>query len=47
MNVGLWILVIVGGLTGAASTLYLTLSIPVVLVYKIYRKVRFRISLFD
>lgn len=47
MNVGLWILVIVGGLTGAASTLYLTFSIPVVLAYKIYRKVRFRISLFD
>lgn len=36
-------LVLVGGL----PTLYLTVSVPAVLGYKIYRKVRYKISLMD
>lgn len=31
MSIGLWILVIVGGATGALSSLYLLLSLPVTL----------------
>lgn len=39
MNVVLIIIAIVGGITGLLSTLYLTFSLPVVLIWKIYRRV--------
>lgn len=47
MNVLLYLLVFVGGGAGILSALYLTFAIPVVLVWKIYRKIKYRISLFD
>lgn len=47
MNILLYLLMIVGGGAGIASALYLTFAIPVVLVWKIYRKVKYKISLFD
>ncbi len=47
MNIGLLIIMIVGGALGALSTLYCILGLPVVFIYKLYRKVRFGISLFD
>lgn len=47
MNIGLIILMIIGGAAGLLSTLYLTLSIPVVLIYKVFRKVRYGISIMN
>ena len=40
MNIGVWIMIIVGGTAGVLSTLYLFLSMPVLLIWKIYRKIR-------
>lgn len=39
------IIAIVGGGVGILSTLYLLLSLPVVIVWKFYRKIRFSIPL--
>ena len=39
MNIGLFIICIVGGAAGLLSTAFLTISLPVVLVWKIYRKI--------
>ena len=47
MNIGLWIIVILGGAVGILSTLYCVISLPVVIVQKIYRKARYGISLFN
>lgn len=47
MNIGMWIIIIIGGLAGLLSSLYLVISLPVVLVWKIYRRITKGISLFD
>ncbi len=47
MNIGYLIIIIIGGAAGLFSTLYLLFSIPVVLGYKFYRRIRKGISLFD
>lgn len=39
MNIGLLLIAIIGGAAGILSTVYLTISLPAVLVWKIYRKV--------
>ena len=39
MNVVLIIIAIVGGITGLLSTLYLTFSLPAVLIWKFYRQI--------
>ena len=41
MNIGILIIMIIGGVAGIASTLYLLISLPVVILQKIYRKVRY------
>lgn len=41
MNIGILIIMIIGGAAGIASTLYLLISLPVVILQKIYRKVRY------
>lgn len=41
MNIGMLIIMLVGGLAGILSTLYLLASLPVVVIQKVYRKVRF------
>lgn len=45
MNIGLWLIVIVGGAVGILSTLYCVISLVAVLAYKIYRKVVHKIPL--
>lgn len=45
MNIGLMILMIIGGATGLITTLYLVISLPVVIVWKIYRKIRYGYAL--
>ena len=47
MNIGLWILVFIGGATGALSTVYIIISLFAVLFYKIYRKVKYHASIYD
>ena len=46
MSLGMWIIVIVGGAAGLLSTLYLLVSLFVVLGYKLYRKVIHKTSWF-
>lgn len=46
MNILMWIVIIVGGGVGIITTLYMVLSIPTVIVWKIYRKIRFKKSLY-
>ena len=40
MNIGILILMIIGGGVGALSSLYIALSFPAVILWKIYRKIR-------
>ena len=46
MNILMWILVFIGGTTGALSTLYIIVSLFAVIFYKIYRKVTCHASLY-
>lgn len=39
MNIGLLLIAIIGGAAGILSTAYLVVSIPVVLIWKAYRRV--------
>ena len=47
MNIVLWILVFIGGATGALSTVYIIASLFAVFFYKIYRKVKYHASIYD
>lgn len=47
MNIFMMIFIILGGTVGIGITAFLTLSIPVIIVWKIYRKARFHMGLFD
>lgn len=47
MNIFLYIVIILEIIVGVSSTLYLTVSLPAIIVYKIYRKAKYKISLFD
>lgn len=47
MNIGLIILMIIGGAAGLFSTLYILISLPYMIIKKIYRKARYEISLFN
>lgn len=40
MNIGILILMIVGGGVGILSSLYIALSFPAMITWKIYRKIR-------
>lgn len=39
MNIGILLIAIIGGVVGILSTVYLVISLPTVLVWKIYRRV--------
>ena len=43
MNALTLVIAIVGGAAGLLSTAYLVISLPAVIVWKLYRKVRFNI----
>ncbi|MBO5291671.1 MAG: hypothetical protein J6B10_00595 [Lachnospiraceae bacterium] len=45
MNIGFWIIAIIGGAAGLLSTLYLAIGFPAVLLWKLYRRVRFHIPM--
>ena len=38
MNIGLLLVAVIGGAVGILSTIYLTVSLPAVLIWKAYRK---------
>ena len=40
MNIGILILMIIGGGVGVLSSLYIALSFPAVIIWKIFRKIR-------
>ena len=41
------VVIFIGGAWGVLSCLYMVLSLIAVLVYKVFRRIRFGISLFD
>lgn len=45
MNIGLILLMIIGGAVGVFSTLYILISLPLTIIQKIYRKTRYGIPL--
>ena len=45
MNFGMMLIAIIGGAAGLLSTLYLVLSLPAVIIWKIYRHFRHGYSL--
>ena len=47
MNIGLILLMLIGGSVGVISTLYILISLPGIIFLKIYRKIRFGASLYD
>lgn len=47
MNVGMLMIAIIGGAAGILSTLYLLFSLPIVIVWKFYRQIRFGCSLYS
>ncbi len=47
MNIGMLIICVVGGLTGLLSSVYLLVSMPVLIVWKVYRRIRFGYSLYQ
>lgn len=46
MNIGIILLIIIGGSAGVLSTLYIAVSLFGTLGYKIFRKVKYGTSLF-
>lgn len=41
MNIGLLLMMIIGGSVGIFSTLYIVVSLPLTIIQKIYRKVKY------
>ncbi len=46
-NIGMIILMVVGGAVGIFTSLYIAVSFPAVIVWKIYRRIRFGYKLVD
>lgn len=47
MNIGMMTVCVIGGLTGLLSSVYLLISMPIVIVWKIYRKIRFGYKIYQ
>ena len=47
MNIGVWIIIIIGGVAGFVSTMYIVISLIAVIFYKVFRKIRHGISIFN
>ena len=46
-NIGMVILMVVGGAVGIFSSMYIALSFPAIILWKIYRRIRFGYKLVD
>ena len=44
MQILIWVMMIVGGAAGLLSTAYLVLAMPIILVWKIFRKVKYHMQ---
>lgn len=47
MNPLIWLVVILGALLGLVSSLYIIVSLIGMIIYKIYRKCKYHVSLYD
>ncbi len=47
MSVGLWVLVVIGGAVGFLSTMYILVSLFAVIFYKLFRRMKHGISMFE
>lgn len=47
MQILIWVMMIVGVAAGLLSTAYLVLAMPIILVWKIFRKVKYHIAICD
>lgn len=47
MNIGMWLLIIVGGIFGVGLVGGMVAGIVGVIIYKIYRACKYHISLYD
>ena len=47
MSIGMILLCAIGGLTGLLSTAYLLISLPAVILWKVYRCIRFGYTLYQ
>ena len=47
MSIGIIIIAAVGGLAGMLSTGYLMISLPAVIIWKVYRRIRFGYTMFQ
>lgn len=47
MNIGLWLIIVIECLVGVISTAYIAVAVFAVPIYKIVRKVKYGISIFD
>lgn len=47
MSIGIIIIASVGGLAGMLSTGYLMISLPAVIIWKVYRRIRFGYTMFQ
>lgn len=47
MNIGLILVMIIGGAAGILSSLYVVISAIAVIIFKFYRKFKYHISLYD
>lgn len=45
MNIGILLIAMIGGAAGFLSTLYLVVSLPAVIIWKIYRRICLGISM--
>lgn len=45
MNIGILFVAIIGGAAGLLSTLYLVVSLPAVIIWKIYRRIHLGIPM--
>lgn len=47
MNIGMYLLIFFGGATGLLSTLFIVVSLFWTIGYKIFRKIKYKASLYD
>lgn len=47
MDIIIWFMIIVGVISGIISTGYLVIAMPVVFIWKVYRKFRYHMALYD
>lgn len=47
MNIGVIILIIVGGSVSVLANVYLLISFPAIIIWKFYRKLRYHLSMYQ